>query len=233
MVDFFDNSANQSYFNFYYYLNNSVKSPVWRDYVLVSTSEDRAVTVAQVKEHLKLNPNNVEADTYYEMLIDAATMVAEYMMRKELINKVFHTYFDGWWDREDGAILKKRPLVSVDSVSYLNEDNEWVAVASENYYATTSTGYSRLFFDPDYPLPTITNRRQQRVRVAFTSGSGTGESLSIPADVQLALLNHIAVLHEQRGDWGSADLGISELISSVPTVSKAVYSKYRLTNGGR
>ena len=227
MLTYYD-WLNIPYSDFYNYLGETGQDQRTRDYILVSTEDDLPITVDEVLTHLKIDSENSEDTIYYELLIRAATKCAELMTRKEIINKQFKLFSNSLYD---GLEIRRSPLVSVDSISVLNPtSNIFEPLDSGDYYYTQSSGYSKIYANPDKGWVYNSSARQQSCQVLFTVGCGNPSADSINSDIKLAILHHIAVLHEQRGDWGSADFEVGKLISNVPALPRHIYALNRLTN---
>ena len=223
-----NNIFDLSYFNFYSYLSDVRRFQPARDFILVNTDDSTLpISVAEVLEHLKIEADHAEADAFYEGLIITATMVAEFLMRKEILPKQFRTYVPFF---RSGIELRRAPLISVDSIEFWDENTEsFVVVPPSTYYVTDTDKYAQIFLDDGKSWPSITTNRKQAVKIEFTVGLNNVVS-DLSRDIKTALLNHISVLHEQRGDWGSADIGMQEFISATPSLSRMVYNKNRITN---
>ncbi len=210
-----------SYFDYHNAISRAEVNAPQEDYILLSMSDDRPVTVDQVLEHIKVDADQAESDTYYESLILAATLVAEHMMRREIIEKTYRTYRNSF----ESIRLRKSPILSLDLFEAVDFNNVWQPISPDVYYMTESNNYSQLYINRYQRWPLLPYDRQQGIKIEFTVGMTT-----IFEDIKLGILHHIAVLNEQRGDWGSADLESSQLIDIVPAVSRTIYYKYRITN---
>jgi uncharacterized phiE125 gp8 family phage protein len=175
------------------------------------------VTLDQVKEQLK-NPD--DSDTYLTLLINAATQFFERFTNRILINTQFETLLDFFTQSIE---LRRAPLVSLEAFEYL-VDGVATPVPPSDFYTTFETDYSRVVFLTLEDMPQDKDDVLQSVTVRFTSGFGTA-STDIPPDIQLALLQHITSLNENRGDCSTAGTCISE---SVPASAMAVYKRYRI-----
>ena len=86
------------------------------------------------------------------------------------------------------------------------------------------TDYSQIFLKEDQEWPTNIDLVPQAVEIIFTSGYGATEA-SVPADVKIALLSHIAFMYENRGDCNTGDIG-----DKLPLNVRTLYNKIRLIN---
>lgn len=196
------------------------------EYILHSSATYRVLAMDDIIDHLKLDSSNLESDSYYNTLIDAATMTAENIIRQDLIEKTYHLYMNYL----PGEFhLYRHPIQAVNSIEYLYTDtNSWVIIDPELYYLTKAQYYPKIKLFRNKNWPTILSDQDHNIRVSLLVGYSRDKA--IPDDLRLALLNHIAVLHEQRGDWGSADINTASLIQTLPNFSRLVYGRYRITN---
>lgn len=175
------------------------------------------VTLDQVKEQLK-NPD--DSDTYLTLLINAATQFFERFTNRILINTQFETLVDFFTQSIE---LRRSTFISLEEFQYL-VNGVLTDVPPADFYTTFETDYSRVVFISIDAMPQNKDDRLQSVVIKFTAGFGAA-STDIPPDIQLALLQHITSLNENRGDCSTEGTCISE---SVPASALAVYKRYRI-----
>lgn len=217
---------NSIYQDFFRYLGDTRQDERARQYIVENVVDDLAISVLQVRDHLKQEAECGTKESYLKDLITTATMAAEFITRRELLEKTFSLYMDSLPD--EFRILKS-PVLSVTSLQYLHTDNvTWVTIPSTDYYLTKSNTYPTVCLDSGKYWPTITNDRRQNIKLTFKAGWDS--NWGVPKDLQMAMLHHIAVLHEQRGDWGTPDAMFGGMLDNLPVASKLIYSRYRITN---
>jgi uncharacterized phiE125 gp8 family phage protein len=177
------------------------------------------ISLALVKTHLKIELVDVENDAYLEFLITAATNFFQNYTNKITINTTFRTFFDQFRQSFELARSKLNTLLSFD---YL-VNGSWVTIDSTMYAVTYEENYSRLYFPTFDVIPTDKDDLFQSIRVNFIAGYGDTDS-SVPSDIKLGLLNHIADMYENRGDCG--DCSCID-IESLPPLTRDIYIKYR------
>jgi uncharacterized phiE125 gp8 family phage protein len=197
-------------------------SPAW-NYELVSlvTPAEIPLSLTTLKQWLRLDVSDTSEDTILQLLVDQAVSCFEAVSRTILMNTNFKTFrdvFSQWYE------LRKSKLVSITSVKYNDEDENQQTISSSDYYFNADPFYSSLVFDKDYSFPTISSRPSS-IEIAFVAGLSATTAL-VPADIQVALLNHVAFLYENRGDCACDDF------SSVPAVSMNTYRKYQIVEIG-
>lgn len=186
-------------------------------YRITTPAATTPVTLAQVKEQLK-DPD--DSDEYLTLLIKSATQFFERFTNRILINTGFTTLLDFFTQAIE---LRRAELVSVDSFEYL-VSGVLTPVPPADFYNTFETDYSRIIFNTITSMPQNKDDRLQSVQIVFTSGFGVDET-TVPPDIQLALLQHITSMNENRGDCSAGGTCTRE---SVPESALAVYERYRI-----
>ncbi len=175
------------------------------------------VTILQVKEQLK-DPD--DSDSYLTLLINSAADFFERYTNQILTNSGFKTFRDFFTEAIE---LRRAKFQSLDTFTYL-VDGVATIVPVADFYTTNEVGYSRIVFNTFDSMPQNKDDRLQSVTIEFTAGFGAAQS-DIPSDVQLALLQHITWLNENRGDCNQGNTGTAV---SLPTMVKAVYDRYEI-----
>ena len=127
-----------------------------------------------------------------------------------------------------GILIKKSPLQSVQQITYLNTNNELIVWSADNYYINFDNWYSSIKLeDPHKRYPDDVNKKCQSIIIDFTTGYGDSFS-SIPYNIKLGMLHHLAYLYESRGDCG-ADTACMECNGlSVPKTSVDLYNTLKI-----
>jgi uncharacterized phiE125 gp8 family phage protein len=218
----------QSYgFGDFRYFQSIRQSEPSRNYVVVDAVDDFPLSTNQLQEHLKIDAYNAESEDYTSQLIRSVCKTAESCTRMDIQLKTYQFYaprFNNYLE------LRKRPFVELVSIQTLNADNTWTTLDASKYYVTQAGLYARVY--PVDSWPDLNVNRIDGIKVQFKAGYSSPTSDSVPVDLQLAMLNHAALLYEQRGDWGSADMGVAMLIQNLPSYCQLVYNSYRVTNRG-
>ena len=203
---------------------------VYKSYIYKVTIEpvNLPISIALLKEHVKLDPADTSQDTYLELIIKAASGYCEKYTARTLINTTYETYRDDF--SSNCMQLRRSPLSSLTSVEYLVSD-VLTTVDDTTYYITDSQSYPVIYIKSDEAWPTDIDDRKQSVVITFVAGYGADDT-SIPDDLKLALLNHCAKMYENRGDC-SNDVSMSSdscIKSYLPTETKMIYDMYRIHN---
>ncbi|MGD9276245.1 MAG: head-tail connector protein [Candidatus Pacearchaeota archaeon] len=191
-------------------------------YHIITPPATTPVTLAEVKEHLKLDPTDTSQDTYLTFLIKAATKFGEDYTRRIFINTGFRTYRDFF---ECCIKLRRSKLQSLDLYEYL-VDSLFTTVTSTLYYVTDEVDFSKIVLKNDQHYPIDIDEQLQAIKIEFTAGYGTSET-DVPDDIRLALLNHLAAVYENKGDCDQASI-----MKLLPATSNAIYQMYRIYDLG-
>jgi uncharacterized phiE125 gp8 family phage protein len=174
-----------------------------------------------VKQYLKIDVANTADDALIGMIMQAVVNFAEKYTKRDFIIKKYLTYRDNF--NNSIITLRKSLLQNIISFEYL-VNGVFTAVPSV-YYATTDSDFSSVLLLNNDAWPNNIDTRQQAIKILFNAGYGTTSS-SIPYNLQLGMLQHIAQLYENRGDCSST--GGSDCGSNIPSAAKLIYDEYRI-----
>ena len=169
------------------------------------------VTLAQAKTHLRIDDTFTDDDAYVSALIMAARQYIEAYAHRAIFNRrvlltldyfpwpgwgsttgsTAHDYFMHWYYRGLTIRLPLPGTVSVESLSYINNDGETVTtIDPKNYTVDTTSEPARISPTPGYTWPYQQNYIPGQVRVQYTAGTyepTLSESFIVPADGQYTL----------------------------------------------
>lgn len=152
------------------------------------------VTAAQVKDEIGLRSANTAHDTKLARHIKAATEWVEQHSRRNLVQRVWDSYFDRFPSNNGPIMLPKAPLISVEHIKYtdVTQSPELVTVATSVYTfePTEDAGVVYLQYNQSWPAA---SKVRNAVTVRFTSGyasSGSPEELApyMPEDLRQAII---------------------------------------------
>jgi len=164
-------------------------------YIVVTPPVELAISLALVKEHLKLDPDDTSQDTYLTLLIRAVTNTIEKYTGRTLINTEFKTYRECF---TDSFLIKRSKLQSITFIKYYT-DSVLTTVDSDIYYISDETDFASIFLVDGEAWPSDVDTRVQPIVIQFIAGYGTVQA-DIPYDLQIVLLDAIAYFYENRGD---------------------------------
>ena len=207
--------------SFFDYLRSYIMERAY-NYHVVTPPAELPVTLAEVKEHLKLDPGDTTQDDYLTFLITSITKYAEKYTKRTFINTKFRTYRDIFTDY---IKLRRGKLQTIDLFEYLVDDI-YTTVSTDLFYVTDETAFSRIVRKANEEYPTNIDDQMQAIKIEFTAGYGTTEA-DVPADLRLALLEHIAKSYENRGDC-DADISTDVIEAFLPQEVRGIYEMYRI-----
>jgi len=194
-------------------------------YKLISQSDDYTLKVQEVQEHLKIDSDDSESSKFINRLINTVTKIGEQVTRLDFTQKQYKGYFPKF---SNNMLIRKAPVQTIDSISYLDESDDWQTVDESIYYINDTYSYPSIYLKTGKYWPDLYSTNVQPVQVIFTAGFDI--NIGIPDDIKFALLNHIAVLYEYRGDWNSVNSftsGSGYLGDTIPPAAMLVYHTYR------
>lgn len=192
-------------------------------YTVLSGPATPYIPLALVKQHLRIPIADTSEDDYLTLLVSVVYDYAEKYTKRTFLTTQFRTFRDTF----DLCcfVIRRSPLQSVEQIQYL-VDGVWVTLPTATYYNTVESDYSRILqVDgeswPVWPVNNISTR-QQSIRIDFTAGYGD-DYTDIPADLIIAMLQHIANLYESRGDCSEAACG-----AAIPAAARTIYDIYKI-----
>lgn len=143
------------------------------------------ITLAAAKSHLRVVYDDDDADI--TAMITAARQIAEGRLNRTLVQRQLVAAFPHfYW----GLPLLKPPLISVDSVGYMDADGAMQSF--DGFYVNEFTTPARVELDGTAPQ---VRTRPDAVRVTYTAGYADGD---IPAPIISWMLLVIGTLYEHR-----------------------------------
>lgn len=144
------------------------------------------VTLEEAKQHLRILGD--DEDGYIKALLGAATEVAQSITGRQLEPATYDLHLNTF---PRGAIeIPRPPLVSVESISYIDPNGEEQEVTG--FEADTVNGTVGPSYNSYWPA---TRATPNAVRVRFVAGYPTGET---PFSIRCAILLLVAGLYENR-----------------------------------
>lgn len=210
---------------------------VFYAYQVTTLPANSPLTLDEVKAHLRIETS--DDDTYLQFLIDAVTACFEKYTNRVLINTTFLAYLDAFPCNNipcyieccevdcclpSGIQIKKGNTHTVNFIKYLL-DTVLTTWNSSNYYMDINNFYPSIHLEEDSVYPTADDKKQA-IQIEFIAGYGA-DNTSVPDDIKLALLNHIAFLYSNRGDCVDAGAAAANACM-LPCATKMIYDKYRI-----
>lgn len=161
-------------------------------YVLVVPPAGEPITVAEAKAHLRVDI--ADDDVLIGVLIAAARQFAEMRTQRQFLTAQWRQVLDKF---SHGITLDKCPVVSVQSIQYLDMSGVWQTVPSTDYVVDMSTEPARItpIFGRIWPIamPQIGS-----IKIDFTSGYG--DATKVPEGIKSWMKLRIGALYENRSE---------------------------------
>ncbi len=223
----------------------SISNEIRCDYKTAGAILAPALSLADAKNYLKIDPGQITDDDLIIQLIKAAENTFEAFTHQTLIEKSFDVKCNGFprtrlrFDTFDGCSfncisVRKAPLLELLEIRFFNDDVFEVWPDTEYLVNSDSdVGYPFITAVNEWPRPDCHPRP---VEISITVGFSS-EASGIPEAIRTGLEQHLASMYENRGDCkcekGSVS-GSRFSMDSLPTVSRLLYSPfviYAIANG--
>lgn len=138
-----------------------------------------AVSMALAKETLRIAPSDTSLDATIELVLKGIIRQTEHELNRSLISQGWTLTLDSF---PDALRLDNPPLISVQSISYYDEDDALQTLDPADYYVDAVT-------EPGYVVPgsgkawPSTFSRVNALTVNYTAGYGTTHE-SVPANIR-------------------------------------------------
>lgn len=168
------------------------------------------VSLEDMKTHLKVvgesnSPDSHPDDDLIELQIKAARTWCINYLGYAIVEQQFRLYMDEFPQQtEDTIELPLAKLITIDSVTYVDENGATQTWASSNYSADTASDQGRLLRGYDIAWPDA-RRQRQAVQISYTAGYAAAGSppdyrVNVPADIIAAIKLIVGDLYEIRQD---------------------------------
>lgn len=151
------------------------------------------VSVAEVKEFARID--GTEEDGFIDTLISTVRWNAESYLGRSFIQQTIRMVMDFWPDTV--VKLPRPPLISVDKVATINEDDEETEYSSDYYYVITEAVPGKIVIKNGATPPINTNRYHAGYLIEYKAGYGTYAG-KIPKPILLGLKLWVAAVYEDR-----------------------------------
>jgi uncharacterized phiE125 gp8 family phage protein len=164
---------------------------------LITPAASPVLSLAEVKAHLRVDPDDHEEDALIELYRDAVQSELDGKdgwLGRALITQTWDLYLDEFPSREIQIPLP--PLQSVTSVTYYDAVGDALTVDSGGYTVDITSQPGWIIPDADVSWPSTLNAANA-VIVRFVAGYGESGS-SVPAAIRSWMLLKIGMLYEHR-----------------------------------
>lgn len=164
-----------------------------RSWEVITQPDIEPVTADELKLFSRID--TTEETTLIEGFIESARWAIEDYLGRALISQTIQTLMDFW----PGVVVKlpRPPLISVDKVVALDEDDTETVYSSDNYYLNVNATPGQLIIKRSVTLPTNTARDYSAFLIQSVHGYGTTAS-DVPAPIREGIKLWAAIIYATR-----------------------------------
>ena len=151
------------------------------------------VTVDELKTFARIDGS--DEDTILEGFITSVTKATEGYLGRALIEQTITLKMDWWPDMV--VELPRPPLISVTSISTLDEDDTETTYSSSNYYVMTDGQPGRIVIKKSVSPPYNSTRYTGGYKIVFKCGYGTATT-DVPEGIRTGIMLWATELYENR-----------------------------------
>ncbi len=203
------------------------------EYRILSQPVSEPLSLAEARAHLRLvaygSPESHPDDDYITQLISDAREWVERYLNRTLVTKTIEFYVNEFKSRYDLPLL---PIQSVDSITYLADDNTIKTVGASVYKFKAYESAAKLILASNQQMPTDLIDEEDAITITVTAGYTNGASpdtYPLPHPIKAAMLLIIGHLYENRQEDVLGNTRIS--FNSLPMGVYNLIQPYRLGLG--
>lgn len=185
-----------------------------RFWQVVTAPTIEPVTLAEIKEWARID--GVSQDTTITALITSCRQLMEEYLNRALLYQKIELIMDEWIARD--VELPMSPLISVDAVVTIDEDDTETTYSSSYYFVITDSEPGRIVIKNEYSFPENTDRYSGGYKIKYYAGYGTTAS-DVPQVLRDALKMWVAFVYDNR-----------VLNPNPPKMVKELIKPYRIIN---
>ncbi len=164
---------------------------------LTTAPKQEPVTVDQLRGHLRVDAND-EDEYLNTIIIPSARRSVERALGQVFITQTWEWYWDGGWPGVGVLEFPIGPVLSVNSVKYLDVDGVETTWAASNYTVAIKGPIQRLWLNESVVWPTVQRQTPEVAWVDFQAGYGPDKD-DVPAGVKHLVLLMAEHVYEHRG----------------------------------
>ena len=183
---------------------------------ITSQTNITPVTLNEVKQTLRIDPDNFDQDSELTMMLRSSIKVLEEYTGRSFITKTYELALDRIpYSQEDKLIegfstgpfmdrtanyitLPKSPLVAVTSFKYYDDSDTESTFATSNYYVDNYSDTPKLVLRRSQTFPDVASLRVANAFIiTFTAGYGTAPK-DVPETIKQAINLYTSHLYENR-----------------------------------
>jgi len=175
------------------------------------------VTIDEIKSFARIDGN--DQDALLEIFLQGVIEDIETYLGRALVERTIQMTMDFWNSNE--VELKKPPLISVISVSTVNDSDVETVYDSNNYYIITESIPGKLIIKNGIELPSNFDRSFSGFRITYTAGYG--DVSKVPSKIKVAIMQWVTMIYEGRS-MTKNDISYNE----PPPEVKRILSNFRV-----
>ena len=161
---------------------------------VVIPPESEPITAEEVRSLGRIETD--AEDTLIETMITAVREIAESWLGRALLEQTIEASFDYW--PENPVKLPRPPLISVDSIVTVDEENQETLYSVDNYFFRTSSNQKgEVIIKNGAAAPTNTDRYYGGFKITYTAGYGD-QVEDVPQGIKLGLMEWVLHAVENR-----------------------------------
>ena len=164
---------------------------------LKTPPEGEPISVDLMRVHLHMDAT--DEDAYLdEIVIPSARQSVEEALGQGLITQTWEWYWDGGWPGTGRLVFPMGPVLSVNSVKYLDVDGAEQTFDSNNYTVAVKSDRQRLWLNESVTWPDVDTQRPEVAWVDFQVGYGPDKD-DVPAKIRHLILLMGEHIYTHRG----------------------------------
>lgn len=190
--------------------------------VVITPPTDRAVTISEVRERLRLGTGGAAEDADLTLMIDDAQIWFEQATGLSIMPQVVELWLSGFPVYDRVVPLMYSPIRSVDSITYQHDtvDSTGTQVVST---ATLDSSYYQALPHTETLMrlksyPTTTRERLDAVKIRMDVGYA--DAASVPADIKNAILLHVGTRYRYRENLDGRQQRVQELAGGSASIAQ-------------
>lgn len=183
--------------------------------VLKTAPTGTAISLAEAKQHLRVDSDFDDDNDYITALIGVATNQVEEFTRRRLMTQTYNLYFDVFPPYID---LQVGIIQSVTHVKYYDNNNVLQTLASSNYDLDDKIKPGRIYESNDGTFPD-TYERPNAVEIEFIVGRTAND---VEDAIKQAMLIIVGRYYEQR-----QDVVLGTQVQELPLMVEYMLTPYR------
>lgn len=187
------------------------------NFKLVTAPTTTPVSLATVKEHLRLPASYTSEDTVISMYLDAAVKMAEDRTNRCLMEQTWRISYDRF---PLEFLINKTPLIAVSHIKYVNSAGVLTTLSSSDYLVDADSEPWRIqpAYQKSFPICRLQNNS---VTVTFTAGYASASA--IPKNIIAAILLIVDDLWKNRGT-----IVTGTIVSQIPITAEKLLESERV-----